>query len=232
MVFFYHGTKFWKETLLFLHQLSQIRFWSLLKHYKMNGLTLQVNGNKPWRMLLNLLWTLLRSKHLSLPSNPCLDLKHWIWNFYHLFFFFFFFNKTQLVEKMYEEICVSQGHASVCGINFAHFVLILSPPRDLCWTFLKILFKWCFCCYNLSTSKRCQGIISEVPLRSCESSHAMSGKINSLTKFLLWLQRRLDHLQHIVKRTKKNAFYSLAVVTHASQTPIFKFSTLSNLLLF
>lgn len=48
--------------------------------------------------------------------------------------FFFFFNETQLVEKMYEEICVSQVHLSVCGINFAHFVLILSPARDLCWT--------------------------------------------------------------------------------------------------
>lgn len=38
MVFLYHGKKFWKETLLFLHWLSQIRFWSLVKDYKMNGL--------------------------------------------------------------------------------------------------------------------------------------------------------------------------------------------------
>ena len=199
-------------------------------HYKLMGTKsvyqLANHLHKPWRMLINLLWTLLRSKHLSLPGFKRLDLK------LLPSFFFFFFNKTQQVEKMYEEICVSQGHASVCGINFAHFVLILSPARDLCWTSLKILFtcKWCFCCYNLSTSKRCQGIISEVPLRSCESSHAMSGKINSLTKILLWLQRRLDHLQHIVERTKKNAFYSLAVVTHASQTPIFKICILSNLL--
>ena len=57
---------------------------------------------------------------------------------------------------------------------------------------------------NLSTSKRGQGMqepitnrllvkvsISEVPLRSSESSRAMSRKIKSLTKIFLRLQRRL-----------------------------------------
>ena len=59
---------------------------------------------------------------------------------------------------------------------------------------LKILFKWYFCYYNLSTSK-------PSPLRSSESSHAMSRTTKSLTKIFLRLQTRLDHLQRIVKRT-------------------------------
>ena len=36
------------------------------------------------------------------------------------------------------------------------------------FSFKNSLFKWCFCYCNLSTQ------ISEVPLRSCQSSHAMS----------------------------------------------------------
>ena len=62
--------------------------------------------------------------------------------------------------------------------------------------FLKVI-----CLYDVSVITIYRLQISEVPLRSCESSHAMSRKTKSLTKLFLRLQRRLDHLQRIVKGT-------------------------------
>ena len=49
--------------------------------------------------------------------------------------------------------------------------------------------------------------------RSCEFSHAMSRKIKSFTKICLRLRRRLDHLQHIVKRTCWSYHVSRVVLT-------------------
>ena len=66
---------------------------------------------------------------------------------------------------------------------------------------LKILFKWYFCYYNLSTVKPSQGVnfwgssqVLWVFPRNVRNDQ-------SLTKIFLRLQTRLDHLKRIVKRT-------------------------------
>ena len=46
VVFFFQGQRICKETFLFLYCLSQTQFFSLVKHYKKNRLTLRVHGNK------------------------------------------------------------------------------------------------------------------------------------------------------------------------------------------
>ena len=46
MAFYYHGKRICKKTFLFLHCLNKNRFCSLVKHYRKNGLTLRIHGNK------------------------------------------------------------------------------------------------------------------------------------------------------------------------------------------
>ena len=46
MAFYYHGKRICKKTFLFLHCLNKNTFCSLVKHYRKNGLTVRVNGNK------------------------------------------------------------------------------------------------------------------------------------------------------------------------------------------
>ena len=52
MTFFYHGKRICKTTFLFLHCIGKNKFCSLLKHYKENGLSLRVHGNKKRIMYL------------------------------------------------------------------------------------------------------------------------------------------------------------------------------------
>ena len=46
MAFYYHGKRICKKTFLYLHCLNKIRFCSLVRHYRKNGLSVRVNGNK------------------------------------------------------------------------------------------------------------------------------------------------------------------------------------------
>ena len=46
MAFYYHAKRICKKTFLFLHCLNKNRFCSLVKHYRKNGLSVRVNGNK------------------------------------------------------------------------------------------------------------------------------------------------------------------------------------------
>ena len=45
MTSFYHGKRICLKTFLFLHCLSNFRFYSLIKHYRKNGLALRTHGN-------------------------------------------------------------------------------------------------------------------------------------------------------------------------------------------
>ena len=45
MCYFYHGKRICMKTFLFLHCLQNFRFYSLVKHYRKNGLTLRTHGN-------------------------------------------------------------------------------------------------------------------------------------------------------------------------------------------
>ena len=46
MAFYYHGKRICKKTFLFLRCLNKHRFCSLVRHYRKNGLSVRVNGNK------------------------------------------------------------------------------------------------------------------------------------------------------------------------------------------
>ena len=45
MAYFYHGKRICMKTFLFLHCIHNNRFYSLVRHYRKNGLTLRVHGN-------------------------------------------------------------------------------------------------------------------------------------------------------------------------------------------
>jgi len=46
MEYYYHCQRICMRTFLFLHCLHRNRFYSLVKHYRKNGLSLRVHGNK------------------------------------------------------------------------------------------------------------------------------------------------------------------------------------------
>ena len=46
ITFYYHGKRICKTSFLFLHCINKNRFCSLVKHYRKNGLTVRVHGNK------------------------------------------------------------------------------------------------------------------------------------------------------------------------------------------
>lgn len=50
MAYYYHGKRICMKTFLFLHCLQHNRFYSLVKHYRKNGLTLRVHGNAKRKM--------------------------------------------------------------------------------------------------------------------------------------------------------------------------------------
>lgn len=145
MFFFFHGKRVCKETFLFLHCLSKMRFFSLVKHYKKNGLTLRVHGNKKRLQsssfsaetvenVVKFIMNIAEEQALLLPGRvpgfkrvdvkllPSVLTKHSLW-------------------KTYVQICASQGQISVGYSKFCDlwnqlcpFVLIMRPATDLCWT--------------------------------------------------------------------------------------------------
>lgn len=46
MPFYFHNHRICLKTFLFMHRLHKTRFYSLVKHYRNNGLTLRIHGNK------------------------------------------------------------------------------------------------------------------------------------------------------------------------------------------
>ena len=46
MPFYFHSHRICLKTFLFMHRLHKNRFYSLVKHYRLNGLSLRTHGNK------------------------------------------------------------------------------------------------------------------------------------------------------------------------------------------
>ena len=145
MAFYYHGKRICKKTFLFLHCLNKNRFCSLVKHYRKNGLTLRVHGNKKRlpssafssetiERVVKFILNVAKEQALLLPGRvpgfkrtdvrllPSVLTKHSLW-------------------KTYTEISASQGQLHVgyskfCDIwnQLCPFVLIMRPATDLCWT--------------------------------------------------------------------------------------------------
>ena len=145
MSFFFHGKRICRKTFLFWHCISKNKFCSLVKHYRDNGLSLRVHGNKKrlpsWTVpsetvekVVKYILNLAEEQALLLPGRvpgfqrtdvrllPSVPTKHRLW-------------------KTYCEICASHGeqrdgYSKFCDLwnQLCPFVLIMRPATDLCWT--------------------------------------------------------------------------------------------------
>ena len=145
MTFFYHGKRICRTTFLFLHCISKNKFCTLLKHYKENGLSLRIHGNKKrpssWTVpsqaveqVVKFILNVAEEQVLILPGRvpgfkrtdvrllPSALTKHRLW-------------------MNYTGICTSQGQQSVGYSKFCNlwtqlcpFILIMCSATDLCWT--------------------------------------------------------------------------------------------------
>ena len=145
MAFYYHGKRICRESFLFLHCLNKNRFCSLVKHYRMNGLTSRVHGNKKRlpssafstetvENVVKFIMNIAEEQALLLPGRVpgfkradvklllSVLTKHGLW-------------------KMYTEISSSQGQLSVSYSKFCDlwnqlcpFIVIMRPTTNLCWT--------------------------------------------------------------------------------------------------
>ena len=145
MAYYYHGKRICMKTFLFLHCLQHNRFYSLVKHYRKNGLTLRVHGNakrlpssacsaETVEKVVKFIKNTAEDQALLLPGRvpgfkridvkllPSNLTKHGLW-------------------KRYADICTSIGQVSVGYSKFCDlwnqlcpFILIMRPATDLCWT--------------------------------------------------------------------------------------------------
>ena len=143
--FFYHGKRIYRKTFLFLHCIHQQRFYSLLKHYKKNGLSVRLHGNnkrlpsstcsaETIENVVKFIGNVAEDQALLLPGRvpgfkridvkllPSTLTKHSLWKTYH-------------------DICNGDGRTSVGYSKFCDlwnqlcpFVVIMRPATDLCWT--------------------------------------------------------------------------------------------------
>ena len=145
MSYFYHGKRICMRTFLFLHCIQNNRFYSLVRHYRKNGLTLRVHGNakrlpssassaETVEQVVKFIKNTAEEQALLLPGRvpgfkridvkllPSNLTKHGLW-------------------RRYADICTSMGQVSVGYSKFCDlwnqlcpFILIMRPATDLCWT--------------------------------------------------------------------------------------------------
>ena len=145
MGYYYQGQRFCMRTFVFLHCLQRNRFHSLVKHYRKNGLSLRVHGNKNWlpsstssaetvKQVVKFILNTAEEQALILqgrvPGFKRIDVK------------LLPSNRTKHgLGRTYTEICVGTGTPSVGYSKFCDlwnqlcpFIVIMRPSTDLCWT--------------------------------------------------------------------------------------------------
>jgi len=145
MGYYYHGQRICMRTFLFLHCLHRNRFYSLVKHYRKNGLSLRVHGNKNQlpgstssaetvEQVVKFILNTVEEQALLLPGCvpgferidvkllPSNLTKHGFW-------------------RTYTDICVSKGKPSMGRSKFCDlwnqlcpFIVTMWPATNLCWT--------------------------------------------------------------------------------------------------
>ena len=145
MAYFYHGKRICMKTFLFLHGIHNNRLYSLVRHYRKNGLTLRVHGNakrlpssassaETVEQVVKFIKTTAEEQAFLLPGRvpgfkrmdvkrlPSNLTKHGLW-------------------RRYADICASIGQVSVGYSKFCDlwnqlcpFILIMRLATDLCWT--------------------------------------------------------------------------------------------------
>ena len=145
MGYYYHVQRLCMRTFLFLHCLHRNRFYSLVKHYHKNGLSLQVHWNKNQlpsstssaetvEQVVKFILNTAEEQALLLPRRvpgfkridlkllPSHLTKHGLW-------------------RTYTNICIgtgkpSMGYSKFCDLwnQLCPFIVIMRPATDLCWT--------------------------------------------------------------------------------------------------
>lgn len=145
MTYFYHGKRICMKTFLFLHNIHRYRFYSLVKHYRKNGLTLRVHGNakrlpsstcspETVERVIKFIRNVAEEQALILPGRvpgfkridvkllPSNLTKHALWRRY-----------ADISASLSQ---VSVGYSKFCDLwnQICPFILIMRPATDLCWT--------------------------------------------------------------------------------------------------
>ena len=145
MPFYFHSHRICLKTFLFMHRLHKNRFYSLVKHYRLNGLSLRTHGNKKRlpssafsaatvERVVKFIMNVAEDQALLLPGRvpgfkridvkllPSSMTKSRLW-------------------KSYQGACAAVGHESVGYSKFCDlwtqlcpFIVIMRPASDLCWT--------------------------------------------------------------------------------------------------
>ena len=143
--FYFHGHRICLKTFLFMHRLHKTRFYSLVKHYRTNGLTLRSHRNRkrlpssacsaePIERVVKFIMNVAEDQALLLPGRVSgfkrIDVK---------------LLPSSLTKcklwKMYQDASAAAGHVAVGYSKFCDlwnqlcpFVVIMRPASDLCWT--------------------------------------------------------------------------------------------------
>ena len=145
MPFYFHNHRICLKTFLFMHRLHKTRFYSLVKHYRNNGLTLRIHGNKKRLpssalsaesigLVVKFIMNVAEEQALLLPGRvpgfkrmdvkllPSSLTKHKLW-------------------KIYQDACIAAsqvavGYSKFCDLwkQLCPFIVIMRPASDLCWT--------------------------------------------------------------------------------------------------
>ena len=143
--FFFHGKRICLKTFLFMHRLHKTRFYSRVKHYRKNGLSLRIHGNKrrlpssafsteTIERVVKFIMNITEDQALLLPGRvpgfKRIDVKLLPSSL----------TKSKL-WKLYQDSCVTVGQVAVGYSKFCDlwrqlcpFVVIMRPASDLCWT--------------------------------------------------------------------------------------------------
>lgn len=145
MAYFYHGKRICMTTFLFSHCIHNNRFYSLVRHYHKNGLTLHVHGNAKWLLssasyaetveqVVKFIKNTAKEQAFLLPGRvpgfkwidvkllPSTLTKHGLWRRY-----------AHIYMSMGQ---VAVGYSKFCDLwnQLCPFILIMWPATDLCWT--------------------------------------------------------------------------------------------------
>ena len=143
--FYFHGRRICLQTFLFMHRLHKTRFYSLVKHYRTNGLTLRIHGNKKRlpssacsaesiERVVKFIMNVAEDQALLLPGRvpgfKRIDVK---------------LLPSSLTKcklwRLYQDASTAAGHVAVGYSKFCDlwnqlcpFIVIMRPASDLCWT--------------------------------------------------------------------------------------------------
>ena len=145
MPFYFHGHKICRRTFLFMHRIHKTRFYSLVKHYRKNGLSLRNHSNK--KRLPSLTFSTETIERvvkfiMNVAEDQALLLPGRVPSFKRIDVKLLPSSLTRCkLWKSYQDACTAAGQVAVgyskfCDLwnQFCPFIIIMRPASDLCWT--------------------------------------------------------------------------------------------------